>query len=183
MRVSSKTASKMTWFCLHLFLIDESEFRLMSAPGSSLPLSAYVPIESSRMLKQECFPYETKKLLPKQWFCGGALVLILNVVSWPDYPASLCSQQYPRALWRPSQPLWLAGPSHPFVMSTCTFWPTDPQFHPWVLPVLSGGCHLLLVIYLHLVCQLSRKSLVHLLPFEFVCMPCWSPEQPGSGIP
>lgn len=75
---------------------------------------------------------------------------------------SPCWSQSPRVLCGGTAPLSSSLAPCPFVMSTYTFWPTIPQFHPRVPSLLSSECHLVLVIYLRLVCQLGIKSLAHL---------------------
>lgn len=97
MRVPSKTAS-LGW--LRVVCISFGrwiwEFRLISAPGSSLPSSAYFLIENSRILKQECFPYVTKNLFsPNSGFVWG-IHPYSKLGQLAPFPASLPGQQYPR---------------------------------------------------------------------------------------
>lgn len=96
-----------------------------------------------------------------KWLLLLLLLFIPKLDSWAVFTASL-TVQAPRVLGGGPATLSSSPAPHPFVMSTYTFWPTIPQFHPWVPSLLPGECHLVLVIYLYLVCQLGIKSLAHL---------------------
>lgn len=97
---------------------------------------------------------------------GGPLYSKLGQLAWLLI-SPFWSAVPPRPRGRHSLPLSLACWA---ITSLCNehlhIWPTIPQFHPWVPLLPSGECHLLLVIYLHLVCQLGRKSLAQLLPLS-----------------
>lgn len=70
------------------------------------------------------FPGMKIRILPDPFFMNGASVALCQCWSTSD-----------------------------FVIRGYTFWAAVLQFHPWIPLGLPGGCHMVLLIYLHLICQ------------------------------